>query len=200
MPKNGEGFSRARAAAPNSGQVGSALDIFPAEDALFEGRFPETIDSESVDDRSPASNGPPGEIEDSDARKRAKPSRPVGWLIVALIVSAIPMAIAITLLAVAMPFGFFWLVYTGLIQPVIRTEAAVIVLNPVPRLMVFAAWLFMMGAGAVALIRGWDAVRGRVGFAGTDSVVWALAASVSSALIALGLSSWVVNWLLRFVR
>ena len=99
-----------------------------------------------------------------------------------------------------MPFGFIWFVYTGLIQPVIDTEAAVIVLNPVPRLMVFAAWLFMMGAGAVALIRVSDAIRGRVGFAGTDSVVWALAASVSSALVAFGLSSWVVNWLLHFVR
>ena len=146
------------------------------------------------------SDGRPAEIEDSDARRGTKPRWFVGWLIIALIVIAIPVALAITLLAVAMPFRFVWLVYTGLIQPVIHTEAAVIVLNPVPRLMLFAAWLFMMGSGAVALIRGWDAVRGRTGFAGTDSGVWALATSVSSALIAFGLSSWVVNWLLRFVR
>ena len=66
--------------------------------------------------------------------------------------------------------------------------------------MMFGAWLAMMGAGAVALIRGWDAVRDQSGLGGTDSVVWAVVTSVSSVLIAFGLSSWVVHWLLRFVR
>lgn len=198
MPKD-SGFFRARVSAHHTGQVDSALDIFPAEDALCEPQLLETVASQSVDDRSPTSDDPT-EIDVSHARREAKPRWFVGWLIVALIVIAIPLALAITLLAVAMPFGFVWFVYTGLIQPALDTEAAVIVLNPVPRLMVFAAWLFMMGAGAVALTRVSDTVRGRVGFAATDSVVWALATSVSSALIAFGLSSWVVNWLLHFVR
>ena len=83
---------------------------------------------------------------------------------------AIPLSCAVTLLTVAMPFGLVWLAYEGLLQPALRTEAAVIVLNPAPRMMMFGVWLFMMGAGAVALIRGWDALRGRTGFLGTDSV------------------------------
>ena len=64
----------------------------------------------------------------------------------------------------------------------------------------FAAWLSMMGAGAVALIRGSDVVRGRIGFVPSDTVMWAVATSVSSVLIAFGLTSWAVRWLLHFVR
>ena len=195
-----EGTSLARAAA-RGGQVGSALDIFPAEEELFEAEpCLETVDSTSRDDRVPTGEGRPAQIDDTDERNRARPQWFVSWLIVALIVIAIPVAVVITLLAVAMPFGLVWLLYAGLIQPVIRTEAAVIVLNPVPRMMLFTAWLFLMGVGAVALIRVLDIIRSHTGLGGTDSVIWAVATSVSSVLMAFGLSSWVVDWLLRFVR
>ena len=196
---DGESVSLAGAAVPVSDRIGSALDLFPPEDTRSEAHCVETVGSSSDDDRSPSSEGPRPGIDDADARKGLAHRWLVGWTIGAFIVLAIPAALGITLLAVATPFGFVWLVYTGLIQPVLRTEAAVIVLDPVPRLLMFAVWLSMMGAGSVALIRGWDALRGRSGFVGTDSVVWALATTVFSVLVAFGLSSWVVYWLLRLV-
>ena len=120
--------SQARAAAPKGDEVGSALDMFPAEDALFEADpFLDTVGSDSGDDRFPADEGRRAEINDGDAGKGTKPHWLVSWLIVAILLSAIPVAFAITLLAMAVPFVFIWLVYMGLIQPFIRTEASVIV-------------------------------------------------------------------------
>ena len=62
-------------------------------------------------------------------------------------------------------------------------------LNPGPRLIMFALWLTLVCGAGVALIRGWDVLRGWSGGQGTDSVVWVLTASVGSVLLALGLTS-----------
>ena len=205
MYKDATGDPRARLAAPNPSEPADALNIFPTEDALKEALFERPPVLEPVGSTVDDVCSRPGEehsavVDDGVAGKSAKPGWLVSWIVIALIVVAIPAALVLTIVAVAMPFGLGWLVYAGLIQPVMRTEAAVIVLNPLPRLMIFAAWLSMMSVGAIALIRGWDAVRGRIGFVRTDSVMWAVVTSVSSALIAFGLTSWVVRWLLAFLR
>jgi len=109
----------------------------------------------------------------------------VSWLIVALVLIAIPLAVAATLLTAALPLGLLWLANAGLLQPILRTEEALIGLSVAPRMMLFACWLFMVAAGAVALTRGWGILRGWSGIRGTDSVVWGLLTSVSSVLIAI---------------
>ena len=179
-------------------EAGSALSLFPAETPPPEARASQETASAhegappKTEEQSPAT-------DDADVRKRRTSGWLVSWTIVVLVMGAVPLAFAGTLVIAALPFGFIWLVYTGLIQPVLHTEQTLIVLTPSVRLMLFGAWLLMMAAGSFALIRGASALRGRPGFPGTDSVVWALITSLASVLVAFGLSSWVVNWLIRFV-
>lgn len=179
-------------------EAGSALSLFQSEAPPPEVQScHETASSgkeapPETEEQSPATG-------DADVRKRRESGWLASWTIVVLVVIAAPLAFAATLVIAALPFGFIWLVYTGLIQPIFRTERTLIVLNPAVRAMLFAAWLFMVAAGSFALTRGWSVLRGRAGFPGTESVVLALISSVVSVLVAFGLSSWVVNWLLRLV-
>lgn len=179
-------------------EAGSALSLFQSE-------APSPEVQSSHETASAGEEAPPETEEqspaadDADVRKRRESGWLASWTIVVLVVIAVPLSFAATLVIAALPFVFIWLVYTGLIQPVLRTEQTLIVLNPAVRATLFAAWLFMVAAGSVALIRGWSALRGRAGFPGTDSVVLALISSVVSVLVAFGLSSWLVNWLLRLV-
>ena len=100
------------------------------------------------------------------------------------------------MLTVALVFGLIWLSYTGLLVSVVRTQEAVIGLDPAPRLMIAAVWLLLTATAAAVLIRGRSLFLGLSGIGGTASVGWALTAAVGSVLVAFALTSWVIAWLL----
>ena len=159
-------------------EAGSALSLFQSEATLPEEQSSHETAS-AGEEAPPETEGRSPATDDADVRKRRGSGWLASWVIVVLVVVAVPLAFAATLVIAALPFGFIWLVYTGLIQPVLRTEQTLIVLNPAARAMLFAAWLFMVAVGSFGLIRGWSLLQGRAGLPGTDSVVLALISSVT---------------------
>jgi len=124
-------------------------------------------------------------IEDDGIPRRKGPHWSVSFLIVVIVVIAIPLGIATVALTVALVFGFIWLSYTGLLLPALRTQEAVIGLDPGPRLMIVVVWLLLTAVAAAVLI-------GVGGIRGTTSVGWALTAAVGSVVVAFALTSWVI--------
>ena len=157
------------------------LDQFPPESP---GPAPATVHETTApsDQRPRARDISPEELEPSsieaeaedDATTRPKgPHWSVSFLIVGIVVIAVPIGIAAVMLTVALVFGLIWLSYTGLLVSVVRTQEAVIGLDPAPRLMIAAVWLLLTATAAAVLIRGrslflgiernrWDSLR-RVG-------------------------------------
>ena len=189
-----------------SGPLDSALDQFPPESP---GPAPATVHETTApsDHRPRARDISPEELEptsieaeddaEDDATTRPKgPHWSVSFLIVGIVVIAVPLGIAAVMLTVALVFGLIWLSYTGLLVSVLRTQEAVIGLDPAPRLMIAAVWLLLTATAAAVLIRGRSLFLGLSGTGGTASVGWALTAAVSSVLVAFALTSWVITWLL----
>ena len=180
------------------------LDQFPPESP---GPAPATVHETTApsDQRPRARDISPEELEPSsieaeaedDATTRPKgPHWSVSFLIVGIVVIAVPIGIAAVMLTVALVFGLIWLSYTGLLVSVVRTQEAVIGLDPAPRLMIAAVWLLLTATAAAVLIRGRSLFLGLSGIGGTASVGWALTAAVGSVLVAFALTSWVIAWLL----
>ena len=181
------------------------LDQFPPESP---GPAPATVHETTApsDQRPRARDISPEELEPSsieaeaedDATTRPKgPHWSVSFLIVGIVVIAVPLGIAAVMLTVALVFGLIWLSYTGLLVSVVRTQEAVIGLDPpAPRLMIAAVWLLLTATAAAVLIRGRSLFLGLSGISGTASVGWALTAAVGSVLVAFALTSWVIAWLL----